>query len=157
MNRNRRILVISLVVCLAIANTACPFGSSDKDKRIRTLAVATDDFAEGQKSAAKILGDARDKGILTQENINNIKPFLQQANDLNEEAIKFGKQLALNPTDATAKDNLITTINQISAALVRANNAGLLHIKDEGIRAAFSTAIVIMQAAATSAINILKD
>lgn len=127
------------------------------DTRTRTLAKATDDFAEGQKSAARILANAKDTGTISQEDINEIKPFLLQANTLNAQAIEYGKKLLTTPDDQTMKDQLVTTINSISTILVRANMAGLLRIKDAKTRAAFSAVIVTLQAAVTSAIIVIRN
>lgn len=130
-------------------------GMCDKGAR-KTISTATDDFAEAQVSTANLLATAKTNGLVSQEDINEIKPFLLEANTLNDEAIKYGRQLSSNPTDATAKQNLIDTLNRVSAALVRANNAGLTRIKDPATRAAFSGLVVTMQAAATSIIVIVK-
>lgn len=129
----------------------------NKDSKSRTLAKATDDFAEGQKSAAKLLATARDNGTISQEDINEIRPFLLQANDLNAEAIQYGRKLLTTPDDQELKNQLVNAINSISATLVRANNAGLLRIKNQELRASFSAVIVTLQAAVTSAIVVLRN
>lgn len=145
---------IALVLVLTIC-TACPFGGSNARK---TIATATDDFAEAQISTANLLANAGPNGskLITQEDINEIKPFLLQANDLNAKAIEYGKNLSKNPNDTEVKDKLITTLNQISSALVRANNAGFLRIKDPNLRTAFSALIIVMQNAATSIIILVR-
>ena len=152
----KKILALALLVCLVGISTACPM-TGKTDSRTRTLAKATDDFAEGQKSAANLFATAKANGTISQEEINEIKPFLVQANELNAQAIELGKKLIASPDDPAVKDQLVTTINLVSAALVRANNAGLLKIKDQKLRIAFSTVVVALQAATTSAITVLRN
>lgn len=144
------ILALVLVFNLAFA------GMCSRDNRTKKLSKAVDDFAEAQVSVANLFAKAKENGTISQEAINEIKPFLQHANDLNEEAIKYGRTLLKNPTDTATQSVLVDVINQISSTLVRANNAGFLRIKNEGVRAAFSALIVVMQAAVTSAIGIIK-
>lgn len=149
--RTKCLIALVLVFDLTMA-AMCGSGSDPA----RTLAKATDDFAEGQKSAANLLLNAKSTNLVSQEDINEIKPFLQEANSLNGEAIALGKELLANPTDQTKKERLVATVNLISAALVRANNAGLTRIRDEKTKLAFSAIIAALQAAATSAIVLLK-
>lgn len=147
----KKLLALVLVYCIGFAGMC-----NSKDPKTRTLAKATDDFAEGQQSAARLLANAKTTGLVSQEDINEIKPFLQQANDLNAQAIEFGKKLLADPNNQFLQKDLVTTINQISSVLVRANNVGLFRIKDEKTRIAFNTIVAMMQAAATSAITIFK-
>lgn len=149
--RTKCFIVLLLIFSLTTAGM-CSKGSDPA----RTLAKATDDFAEGQKSAANLLLNAKTTNLVSQEDINEIKPFLQEANSLNGEAIVLGKGLLASPTDQTKKERLVATVNLISAALVRANNAGLVRIRDEKTKLAFSAIIASLQAAATSAIVLLK-
>lgn len=144
------ILTLTLIFNLTFA--AMCNKSSDP---ARTLAKAADDFAEGQKSAAKLLANAKTSGLVSGEDINEIKPFLQQANALNDQIIVLGKAFLVDPTNQTDKQKLIATINLVSAALVRANEAGLTRIRDANTRTAFSAIIVSLQAAATSVVVVL--
>lgn len=148
---SRTKILIGLVLVFNISFAAI-CGKNQK----ATIAVATDDFAEAQISAANLLVNARNTGLISQEDINEIKPFLQQANDYNAKAIEYGRSLAKDPTNTTTKNDLIDTLNQISNVLVRANNAGIFRIKDPALRSAFSALIVVMQNSATSIIRLVR-
>lgn len=154
--------LVALLLVFNISFAARCGGPSDNvnkqpDTKTRRIIIAADDFAEGQKSVARLLATARDTDLISQEDVNEIKPFLQQANDLNAKAIEYGKKLIQNPQDSVVEKDLVGIINQISAVLVRANNAGLLRIKDLKTREAFSLLIITMQNAVTSIIVTLKE
>lgn len=152
-NKKQISILLTLVLLVGIT-TACPFGGSKNAKKIST---ATDDFAEAQQSIARLLASARDSKLISQEDINEVKPFLQEANRLNGEAIAYGRKLLKNPNDVATETDLIETINKISAVLVRANNAGLFRIKDQNTRNTFSTFIALMQASATTIVTIIES
>lgn len=153
--RHHKIRILLGLVLIFNISFAALCGKAES--KTRTLAKATDDFAEGQKSIANLLANAKSTGLISQEDVNEIKPFLLQANDLNEKAIGYGKKLLTTPEDPVMQERLIETINQISSVLVRANNAGLFRIKDSNTKLAFSALIAALQNIATSAIIIIKN
>lgn len=149
-------ILIALVLVFNITSAEKCGGSNVKDTKTRTLIKATDDFAEGQQSVARLLATARGTGLISGEDVAEIKPFLQQANHLNEQAIALGKKLIASPDDLNIQRDLVSTINGISSILVRANDAGIFRIKDPKTKASFSLIIATMQAAITSAVTILN-
>lgn len=151
MQLNKTKILIALVLIFNIS-----FGALCGRSTRATIATATDDFAEAQISTANLLTNAKTTGLVSQEDINEIKPFLIQANDLNAKAIEYGKQLSKNPNDVETRDKLIETLNNITSTLVRANNAGLFRIKDIRTRTAFNALIITMQSAATSIISLVR-
>lgn len=153
---HKRRKITNIVALVLVFNLSFAAMCNKEDSKTRTLARATDDFAEGQKSAANLLLNAKNSGLMSQEDVNEIKPFLIEANDLNAEAITLARDFINNPNNLTAKEGLISIINRISASLVRANNIGLVRIKNKETQVAFSAIIIAMQSAVTTAIIVLK-
>lgn len=150
LNNKRKLIILVLIFQLTFA------GMCESEGK-KTIAIATDDFAEAQVSVANLLANAKSTNLISQEDINEIKPFLQEANDLNSDSIAYGRTLLKNPNDVVTKDKLVEALNKISAVLVRANNAGLSRIKDPTTRSSLSALIVVMQNAATSIINLVES
>lgn len=151
MQLNKTKTLIGLILIFNIS-----FGALCGRSTRATIATATDDFAEAQISTANLLANAKSTGLVSQEDINEIKPFLMQANDLNARAIEYGKQLSKNPNDVETRDKLINILNNLTSVLVRANNAGLIRIKDLKTRTAFNALVLTMQSAATSILGLVR-
>lgn len=147
----RNFAALILVVFLALANTACPFGGGKNETRNKTLLRATDDFAQAQIEAVDLIRVSRSVDAITDSDVATFKAILQDVNAYNQQAIDLGRQIIGQPDIPLDKqEELLKIIYQISNSLVRLNNAGITRIRDEGKRAAFTAIVMAMQAAASS-------
>lgn len=150
--RTKKILAVVLLFNISFA------GMCGKEDRIRTLAKGSDDFAQALKSTGELLQNAKSTGLISQEDVNEIKPFLQEAAKGNDEVIAYAQKLITNGdiNNPSEQDELVNRINEISQTILRANQVGLTRIKNEQTRAAFSLLVATMNATITSVINTIR-
>lgn len=144
-------LILSLIISLGIFNQAC-------DNKAKSLARAEDDFAQGLLSTTKIVAEAKQSNLLSQEDIDLLKPILREVAEthlqiikLTKESLQFDKEL---PEDKRAL--ILSLVSFISDRLTELNNEGVLRIKNVEKRLLFNTIVLSMQGSVVIVIQILE-
>ena len=134
-------------------------GNPNLDSKVRQLVRAEDDFAQGLKSGSKVISDAKATGVLSQEDIDFLKPILKtvaeshlQVIKLTKESItKFGENFPLE-----TQQQILSMISFVSDQLTELNNSGVLRIKNKEKQLLFSAIVLTMQTSATTVVAILN-
>lgn len=127
------------------------------NSKARQVAKAEDDFSQGLKSIANVIADAKSSGVLSQADIDYLKPILTTIAESNLQAIEIAKTMDAQgnlPQDSQQK--LIQVINFVSDQLVILNNEGGLRIKNKDKALLFNSVVLAMQSATTALVVILS-
>lgn len=150
-NRTRMLIALVLIFQISFAGFC-----GKNETKAKTLARAADDFAQAQISAVNLIKSARDTNLIQDEDVAVLKAILSDINGFNQQAIDLAKgMLNQDPIPLEKQEQLLKVVYQISNAITRLNNAGLLRIKNSEKQAAFSAIVTALQAAATTAITVL--
>lgn len=157
----RRQIALILLIAITVSGGygfACKTntGNQQVDDKFRTLVRTEDDIAQGLKSTAKIIKEARDINALTEEDIAVIKPILKTVGESNLQAIEIAKNLNVQgelPADKQAQ--LLSIVSFAANELVRLNEEGTLRIKNPTKRLLFTTIVVTLQSSVTSLVPLL--
>lgn len=150
MNKTKPLLISILIFQLVFA-AAC-----DKSK-VRQLAKAEDDVAQGLLSVATVIRDAKANGTLSQDDVDLLKPLLLEIGNANKQAIAIGKSLNnLEDIPLDKQAQLLQIISFASDTITTLNNQGVLRIKDPQKRLLFNALALSMQTAISSIVIILK-
>lgn len=133
--------VLSLVVLLlALAGAGCD------DSQFRKAARASDGIASGVAAMTDVGKNLHGAGLLTSEEALGVARLLQEANLANEQF--QAKARTLEQVDPKNKKMLTLWFGEVSAALAKLNQEGVLHVKNEDARARLAVAFASIQASA---------
>lgn len=143
-----------IILISSIGSLAC------NESTFKKVAKAEDNLAQGLKSTATLVKDAKDSGVLSQPDVDLLKAILAETANGNGEAITLAKSIYTqykdNPIPIDEQAKLLNAISSVATQLVRLNNEGVSRIKDPAKRVAFSALIVAMEGAVTSIVIALN-
>lgn len=151
----KQFLVLATISFLIISNAG--FACKVNNDKARTLAKAADDSAQAQISITNLIKTARDAGWVSDNFAKEAKVILQDINKLNDQVISLAKTLATESTiPPEAQGDVLKLLGQISTQVQNLNNMGLLHIKNEQTKLAFSGFVLALQSAITTVVIVFN-
>lgn len=146
--------IISLILVFQLTSA---FSCNSSGSKVRQLAKVNDDLGQGLLSTAEILRDSKATGVLSQDDIDFLKPILKTIGETNLSVITIGKSLnSLEDIPIGKQEQILQAISFASDQLTLLNNEGALRIKNQEKRLLFNAIVLAMQTSVTSVIRILN-
>jgi hypothetical protein len=138
---------ISVLLCFALLLVPLLGLSGCGKDKVRTALKAEDDVATALTGIATVVKQAQDEGLLSIQQVDEIKAPLREIADANDVAIQIAReQIGKEPSPA-ARQRLFAALALATDAIKRLNVAGTLHIKSAAMQTAFVGFITTLETA----------